>query len=81
MFSEASSEDWIIKKLQDYGWTYNSQEDLEERSNDVPLLKDSLLDSIRKINSVPESLLSDAISKLEEQLPYTFLIPLYLVVC
>lgn len=69
MFSEASSEDWIIKKLQDYGWTYNSQEDLEERSNDVPLLKDSLLNSIRKINSVPESLLSDAISKLEELTP------------
>lgn len=69
MFSEASSEDWIIRKLQDYGWTYNSQEDLEERNNDVFLLKENLLNSVRKINSVPESLILDAISKLEELTP------------
>lgn len=69
MFSEASSEDWIIRKLQDYGWTYNSQEDLEERNNDVFLLKENLLNSIRKINSVPESLIPDAISKLDELTP------------
>ncbi|MFG1449603.1 MAG: HsdR family type I site-specific deoxyribonuclease [Thermoplasmataceae archaeon] len=69
MVSEASNEDWIIRKLQDYGWTYKSQEDLEERNNDVFLLKETLLESARKINSVPETLISDAISKLEELTP------------
>lgn len=69
MFSEASSENWIIRKLQDYGWIYNSPKDLEERDNDVFLLKENLLNGIRKINSVSDSLISDAISKLEELTP------------
>ncbi|QRF75296.1 type I site-specific deoxyribonuclease, HsdR family [Thermoplasmatales archaeon] len=69
MVSEASNENWIIRKLQDYGWIYNSSEELEERNNYVFLLKENLLESVRKINSVPETLISDAISKLDELTP------------
>ncbi len=69
MVSEASNEEWIIRKLQDYGWIYNSPEDLEERNNDVFLLRENLLSSLRKINPIQESLISDAISKLEELTP------------
>ena len=69
MFSEATSEDWIIRKLQGFGWTYKSPEDLEERDSDEFFLRDILLTSLKSINSVKETLLADAVSRLEELTP------------
>ena len=69
MFSEASSEDWILRKLQVLGWTYKSPDDIGERESDEFFLKDILLESLKNINSVSELLILDAVSKLEELIP------------
>ena len=68
-FDEASSERWIIEKLQDLGWTYSTAEELEDMEDNKYFLRETLLNSLKKMNSIPDSLISDAVSKLEELTP------------
>ena len=68
-FDEASSEKWIIEKLQELGWTYNTPEELEDMEDNKFFLREILLNSLRKMNPIPDSLISDAVSKLEELTP------------
>ncbi|WMT53233.1 type I restriction endonuclease subunit R [Ferroplasma acidiphilum] len=68
-FDEASSEKWIIEKLQELGWTYNTPEELEDMEDNKFFLRETLLNSLRKMNQIPDSLISDAVSKLEELTP------------
>jgi type I restriction enzyme R subunit len=68
-FDEASSEMWIIEKLQELGWTYNTPEELEDMEDNKYFLRETLLNSLRKMNQIPDSLISDAVSKLEELTP------------
>ena len=68
-FDEASSERWIIEKLQELGWTYNTPEELEDMEDNKFFLRETLLNSLRRMNQIPDSLISDAVSKLEELTP------------
>ena len=64
-FDEASSERWIVEKLQELGWTYNTPEELEDMEDNKYFLRETLLNSLRRMNQIPDSLISDAVSKLE----------------
>ena len=68
-FDEASSERWIIEKLQDLGWTYSTPEELEDMEDNKFFLRETILNSLKKMNPIPDSLISDAVSKLEELTP------------
>jgi type I restriction enzyme R subunit len=68
MFSEDSSERWILKKLQEMGWTYVSPEEIDNENNDY-FIRDILLNSLKNINAESETLIDSAVSKLEELTP------------
>ncbi len=68
MFSEDSSESWILRKFQEMGWTYVSPEDIDNESKDY-FIRDILLSSLRNINAGNEILIDNAISKLGELTP------------
>ena len=68
MFSEDSSESWILIKFQEMGWTYVSPEAVDNENNNY-FIRDILLSSLRNINAGNEILIDNAISKLGELMP------------